>query len=234
VQVTAAFVRRYHYNTIEMITALSTKVFNTGDQHVEGEQAPIITIAPSLLTYGVVASGFYYNLKFTLQNNALTPIRVKLVCTPFEGEKNQIRLLNLPDKIAPGMSTPIAVELAAEHPGISVFNIRITQNYDSTVYNKLIEANIVTQETFKYVKKSLQLQKRPIHKHNVTTLSAISGFMNETASITTPATTFSEALIMDDEDLDDLLDYPRSSNVYWDPFDKCLRIDPDLGKVRYI
>jgi hypothetical protein len=216
------------------MSALGTRAATTvsmNDQQMPDNYLPVLSISPSVLTFGVVSSGFYYNLKFEVKNHETTPVRIKVFVNPLEGEKNNIRVVNLPDIIAPGMVAQIIIELMAEWPGISIFNLKIIQNYDETVYSKLIEANIVTQETFKYVKKSLELQKRPIHEHNVTNLSSIAGFYNETASIATPATTFSEALIMDDEDLEDLLEYPTCSNVYWDPFEKCLRIDPLLGKV---
>ncbi len=36
---------------------------------------------------------------------------------------------------------------------------------------------------------------------------------------------------MDDDEIEDLLSLPMAKNIYWDPFEKCLRIDPLLGKV---
>ncbi len=213
-----------------MIATLSTTAISNNDQLVGVDFMPVLTISPAVLSFGVVSCGFYYNLKFNVKNHETVPIRIKIHCTPFQDEKNIIRVVNLPDIVAPGMETLITLELTAEFPGISMFNLKITQNYDNSIYSKYIEANIVTQETFKYVKKSLELQKRPIHRHNVITLSAVQGYM-ENSSINTPITSFSEALIMDDEDLDDLLSYPRAPNVYWDPFEKCLRIDPSLGSV---
>jgi hypothetical protein len=215
-----------------MLATLSTTAISNNDQLVTDSVIPVLSITPTILTFGVVSCGFYYNLKFDVQNHETSPLRIKVSCEPLDGERNAVRIVNLPDVIAPGMSAQIIIELAAEFPGISIFNLKVIQNSDSSLYTKLIEANIVTQETFKYVKKSLELQKRPIHRPNVTTLAAIVGY-NENASTATPATSFSEALIMDDEDLEDLLEYPTCSNVFWDPFDKCLRIDPSLGKVRF-
>lgn len=213
-----------------MLATLSTTAISNNDQLVGVDYVPVLSISPAVLSFGVVSCGFYYNLKFQVKNHEIVPLRIKVIVAPYEDEKNTIRVVNLPDVIAPGMESQITLELAAEFPGISMFSLKITQNYDTSVYSKYVEANIVTQETFKYVKKSLELQKRPIHRHNVITLSSIQGY-SESASINTPATSFSEALIMDDEDLDDLLSYPKASNVYWDPFEKCLRIDPPLGSV---
>ena len=197
-----------------------------------GSPIDIIGISPKRLFYGVVSSGFYYNLKFAVQNNSLNPIRVRMTVHPCDGEKNTVRLVNLPDKIAPGMATSITLELTAETPGIAMFTLQVSQSSDPRIYTRLVEAHVVTPETFKYVKKSLELQKRPIYRANVTMVTSIPGI--DAMSLATPATTFSEALIMDDEDISDLLSFPMATNVYWDPFEKCLRIDPQLGAVSII
>lgn len=189
----------------------------------------ILAVTPSKLYYGVISSGFYYNLKFSVKNLSLSPVRIRIHCKSLEESKNTLRLVNLPDKIAPGMIVNVAIELCAEIPGVSMFTINVAQNVNSVVYTKVVEANIVSPETFKYVKKSLQLQKRPIYRSNVSLVSTIPG--NDMLSMGTSSTTFSEALIMDDEDLEDLLAYPMTSNIFWDPFDKCLRIDPLLSRV---
>ena len=194
-----------------------------------GTPMDIISISPKRLFYGVVSLGFYYNLKFSIQNNSLNPVRVRVTIQPNEGEKNSVRIVNIPDKIAPGMATAITLELTAEVAGISGFTLQVTQSSDPRIYTKLVEAHVVTPETFKYVKKSLELQKRPIYRANVSVITSIPGM--DAMSLATPATTFSEALIMDDEDINDLLDFPMAPNVYWDPFEKCLRIDPQLGTV---
>jgi len=188
-----------------------------------------IGISPSRLNYGVVSAGFYYNMKFAVQNNSLHPIRVRITCTPSLQEQNAIRLVYLPDKIAPGINVAMTLELTAEFVGMSTFTLQIVQSADSRVYTRLVEANVISPDTFKYVKKSLQLQKRPIYRKNVTSVGAITGL--DTTSVGTPATSFSETLIMDDEDIQDLLDLPMVANTYWDPFDKVLRIDPEVGRV---
>jgi len=192
-------------------------------------QHPIIGISPSRLNFGVVSAGFYYNMKFAVQNNSLHPIRVRITCTPNQEEQNTIRLVYLPDKIAPGISVTMTLELTAEYVGMSVFTLQVVQSADSRVYTRPVEANVISTDTFKYVKKSLQLQKRPIYRKNVTSVGAITGL--DTTSVATPTTSFSETLIMDDEDIQDLLDLPMVANTYWDPFDKLLRIDPEVGRV---
>ena len=39
---------------------------------------------------------------------------------------------------------------------------------------------------------------------------------------------------MDDDDIEDLIMTPMVSNVYWDPFNHCLRMDPTLGSYKLI
>jgi hypothetical protein len=194
-------------------------------------EKPGLGILPKKLTFGVISAGFYYNLRFSVQNNTLTPVRIKIHCTPVEGEQNSIRLVRLPDRIAPGMSIEILMELTAEIVGISMFNLQITQSADPRIYSRTIEANIVSPETFKYVRKSLQLQKRPIYRKNITSVGLIIGLDGGSTRSSHTATSLSETLIMDDDDIADLLDLPIVQNVYWDPFEKKLRIDPEVGRV---
>lgn len=203
---------------------VGTASYETNDQAIVG-------ITPKRLFYGVVAAGFYYNLKFSVQNNSLVPIRIRIACTPYEGEQNAIRVVYLPDKIAPGMSVQMTLELTAEFVASSMFTLQISQSADPRVYSRLVEANVISPETFKYVKKSLQLQNRPIYRHNVTSVGGITNPSYENGSISTPVTSFSETLIMDDEDIEDLLDLPMVQNSYWDPFSKLLRLDPECGRV---
>lgn len=195
----------------------------------ETNNTPVIGIYPNRLNFGVVSAGFYYNMKFSVQNNSLHPIRVRITCTAIQQEQNAIRLVYLPDKIAPGISVPMMLELTAEFVGMSTFTLEVVQSADPRVYSRIVEANIISPDTFKYVKKSLQLQKRPIYRKNVTSVGAILGL--ETTSVSTPVTSFSETLIMDDEDIQELLDSPMVANTYWDPFDKMLRVDPEVGRV---
>lgn len=192
---------------------------------------PVVGISPQRLFYGVVSAGFYYNLKFSVQNKSLSPIRIRISCTPFEGEKNAIRIVYLPDKIASGMSVQMTLELTAEFVCSSMFTLQVSTSADPRVYSRLVEANVISPETFKYVKKSLTLQKRPVYRANVSSAGPIQNVDGEGGSISTPITSFSETLIMDDEDIDDLTSLPMVQNTYWDPFSKMLRIDPEVGRV---
>eukprot|EP01031_Cornospumella_fuschlensis_P025018 gene25018-30220_t len=208
-------------------TSAATNTNRVFDGSGTGTTPPPLSVFPNVLKFGVISSGFFYHLRFQIKNNTLDPMRVKVFCTPAHKERNMIRLVSLPDIAAPGMTVTITLELTTEHAGMSMFHLKVAQNLNDYVCEKDILAHIVTQETFKYVKKSLQIQKRPIHEHNV----EAAGPMIANVSMNTPITSMSEALIMDDEDIDDLLDLPTAPNVFWDPFAKCLRIDPLLGQV---
>ena len=124
------------------------------------------------------------------------------------------------------------LELTAESVATSSFQLTITQDYNSLVFTKTVEANVVSVDTFKHIKKALQLQKRPVYRRNVTVVSTVPDLENLSASASASfATGNATLLLMDTDDIDDMLDYPLSDNVYWDPFEKCLRIDPLLSKV---
>ena len=192
-----------------------------------------VIIGPAKLNYGVVSAGFLYNYKFTVQNNTKSPMRIRIACSPLKGESNTIRLVHLPNIIAPGLATTLFLELTAEYPMSSRFLLTVTQNHSDEVYTKEIEANVVSTETFKHVKKSLVLQKRPIYQPNVKVVANIPDFdtMGEDLHNYSSSATFTEAALLDEDDINDLLSLPMVHNVYWDPFAKCLRLDPKLGKI---
>lgn len=219
--------------TPTMIKTEKIYQFLPNPNSLRGNNVDVISIIPSRLFYGVVPIGFYYNLKFAIKNNMMTPLRIRLSIIPGPNELNVLRIINIPNMIAPGCTENITIELMAESNGISFFTLEIVQNYNQIIYRSMIEAHIVSTETFKYIKKSLQLQKRPIFREGVTMMSSIPGF-SETFSLVTQSQSqgsFSETAIMDEDDLDDLYSLPTGPNIYWDPFSKCLRIDPLLGRV---
>ncbi len=191
----------------------------------------VIGIFPKRLYFGIISNGFIYRLKFAIKNNSLLPLRIRVLCTSPEHEYNPIRLVTFPEKIAPGMSCAMILELTAEHVRNSSFVLKVTQDFNKVVFTRVIEANIVNVETFKHVKKSLQLQKRPIYRKNVEVVGPAPTV--EQLSIHSISTSLSENVLMDDEEIEDLLGMPLTKNMYWDPVDKCLRMDPELGKVRH-
>eukprot|EP01039_Chlorochromonas_danica_P010773 gene10773-11973_t len=214
--------------TLTRFLSLDKSQRGAGTGSNEGDK--VISIHPEVLKYGVISTGFYYHLKFQIKNNTLSPVRVRVELQPSYGEKNSIRLVQLPDLVAPGMTTSITLELTPEFPGLAKFHLTVSQNHNNYSLKRDIDAHIVTQETFKYVKKSLQIQKRAVYQPNVEPVGPMLGLMSS-SSTQTPITSLSEALIMDDEDMYDLLAIPMTPLTIYDPFDKCLRIDRLLGQV---
>lgn len=189
-----------------------------------------LSILPKDLDFGVISSGFIYTLKFHVRNNLLAPIRIHVTLTPQEDELNLIRLLHMPDKIAPGMSTLLTLELIADYPTTSMFILNISQSHNKMVFTRVIEALVVNVETFKHVKRSLQLQKRPIYNAMVQQVGS-SAAMHESLSLTNNASSSDHLLLMDEDDIEDVTSFPQAPNVYWDPFSKVLRVDPELGRI---
>ena len=127
----------------------------------------------------------------------------------------------------------MALELTAEAVCTVQFLLNISQDYSNEVFSKVITANIVSVDAFKHVKKVLQLQKRPIYRPNVNPIGPTPGFDQFSASAPTLATSNTTLMLMDVDEMEDMADYPFAPNLYWDPFDKCMRLDPQLSKVRF-
>lgn len=199
-----------------------------------GADVPVITVKPiGKIYFGVISNGFIYRLSFQVQNNLLTPIMIRVNMHPVDqDEQNLLRILEMPSKIAPGMILNLQLELTADHVATSYFQLDITQDQNDAVVSRTVEANVVSIDTFKHVKKSLQLQKRPVYRSNVEAVGNTPEFEDKmTASVIASMTSNTSLVMMDDDEIEDMMDFPIAPNVYWDPFEKCLRIDPELGKA---
>ena len=194
----------------------------------------VISIVPDgKVDFGVISNGFIYRLTFQVQNNLLSPIKIRVVYAPIDvNELNTLKLLEMPSKIAPGMTLTLKLELTAEHVCTSLFQLTITQDCNDMVVQKIVQANIVSIDTFKHVKKSLQLQKRPVYRHNVEVVGNTPEFeMKMTASMINSVASNTSLVMLDNDEIEDMMMFPVAENVYWDPFSKCMRIDPKLGYV---
>lgn len=194
----------------------------------------VISIIPANIFFGVISNGFIYRCSFKVKNHLLVPIKTKITITPVdENEKNSLKLLQMPEKIAPGMSFTMKLELTADHVTTSYFTINIAQNHNDKVVTRVASANIVSIDTFKHVKKSLQLNNRPVYRKNVEAVGNTPDFeANATSSMLNSIVSSNTSLMMmDNDEMEDMMDYPIASNLYWDPFAKCMRIDPEAGKM---
>lgn len=194
----------------------------------------IITVSPvGKIYFGVISNGFIYRLEFHVRNNLLMPIKVRVHTNPVDpNEQNLLRLLEMPSKVAPGMMLKLQLELTADHVATSYFTLQISQDKSDEIMTKMVEANIVSIDTFKHVKKSLQLQNRPVYRANVEVVGNTPEFEDKmTASLIASIASNSSLVMMDDDEIEDMMDFPIAPNAYWDPFSKCMRIDPELGKA---
>jgi len=200
-----------------------------------------LEIFPKYLSFGLVCQGFVYHLTLTLTNKGMKPTTIRLNCVPTNpaDEKNKTRIIYEPKKIAPGMSTTIVIELIADYHLHSSFDFSIAQGLSDEVMRSPVTAFVVPVDIFKNIAKTLQLQKRPIYRNGVQPIRASLTFEDRSTTLSflggaTPTNNtenlLSEAL-MDSEDVDDILELPILSNVYWDPHSKLLRMDKTLGGV---
>lgn len=200
-----------------------------------------LEISPKYLSFGLVCQGFVYHLTLTLTNKGMKPTTIRLNCVPTNptDEKNKTMIIYEPKKIAPGMSTTIVIELIADYHLHSSFNFSIAQGLSDEVMLLPVTAFVVPVDIFKNIAKTLQLQKRPIYRNGVQPIRASLTLEDRSTTLSflggvTPANNtenlLSEAL-MDSEDVDDILELPILSNVYWDPHSKILRMDKTLGGV---
>ena len=145
--------------------------------------------------------------------------------------------MTLPD--IPGLSISFTLEMRAEHAINSFYELSIVEGINRSTIRKEISAYIVPLEIFRQISKAAELQDRSVYRHGVkpvsTTLpieeiSLISGGGPNSVPPSI-ASIISEAL-MDENDIDELLELPMAPNMYWDPFEKSLKMDPELGTVR--
>jgi hypothetical protein len=195
----------------------------------ETNNESLLSISPRRLFYGIVSSGFIYNLTFSIKNNLLIPLRVRIVLIPKNGELNSIELKTIPEIISPGLSINISLELCADFVYNSLFDLHIYQSSSDEIIKKIVEANIVNPETFKQVRKSLQLQNRSIYRSNITVVGSSLGQFEEKSLSTLKSS--NPDVFLDEDDIEDMQDLPMTPNIFWDPFHKILRLDPQLGKV---
>jgi len=189
-----------------------------------------IEIFPEHLSFGCVSQGFVYSLSVSVVNKDRKPQALKVYVKSFEGELNRIRSNFVPMKIAPGVKQNFTLDLIADYPGTSNFEMTIVQGSNGAFETRSVKALVVPLEVFKHVAKSLGLQKRPIYRNGVIVLGAIGG-IDESRSVVTAggASVLSEAM-MDDADLDELLDLPIVEGVYFDSR-MCLKVDRGLCAV---
>ena len=198
-------------------------------------------LTPNVLTFGCICQGFVYHLPFTLTNTGLRPRRIHVTCYAFEsGEKNRLKCLFEAKNIAPGMPIKLVLQLAAHHLTSCTFQIKVTISDVDEAIVRNVDAQILAVDIFKNFSKSLQLQKKPIYKNGVTPVAttqmpaddkSISSFCGAGMGASAITENVMSEALMDFDDIEDLLDLPKLTSVYWDPKDNVLKVDRQLGEV---
>lgn len=215
---------------------------------------------PDFLSFGCVSQGFILQLPVTLVNKSVQPQIFKIKCVTEEiflssaknngstkyGElvnipstsssefcvNNTISINFIPTKVAPGMSTTFTIHLCAESPGNVNYVLQISQSKEPEIVYKPIRALIVTTDVFRSLRKSLLLQNKNPYVNGVAVVKALPSLMQDDRSVQTGPSVYSEVLL-EDEDIDDVADMPIIGNIVWDPDEKCLKVDAELGKVGF-
>lgn len=198
-----------------------------------------VLLLPEVLSFGCICQGFVYQLQVTILNKGNRPQYFKIACIPHpDNETNSIRPIYNPRSVAPGLSISFELEIRAELAINSKYELIITEGIKRSSISQVVTALIVPLNVFRHVTKSLELQQKSLYRHGVrpvsTTLpleeiSLISGGhdANNPPSV---ASVISEAL-MDGDDIQELLELPMQPNLYWDPFERALKLDFELGQV---
>lgn len=195
------------------------------------EDNVFIKILPEHLSFGCVSQGYVYQLTITVANKSSNPQSLKVSITPGHGEKNRLKSNFVPTKIAPGTKQQFTIDLCADVPGGSNFQLTIEQSLNRVKVMRRVSALVVPLDVFKHVAKSLTLQKRPIYRNGVTVIGALGG-IDESRSVITAsgASVLSEAM-MDENDMADLMDLPLVDGIYFDHTTMELKVDDKLCRV---
>lgn len=132
-----------------------------------GAVVPImLSVTPYLLDFGCVAQGFIYSIDAMVTNNDTRIQRLKVICTLTKGPSiNLISPTMSNQPVAPGMSALIKIELRAEAPStLSEYEITVIAEHNNLKVRSNIKSIVIPMDIFKYLAKSLRLQKRPGRK----------------------------------------------------------------------
>lgn len=205
-----------------------------------------VLVLPENLTYGCICQGFVYQLKVTILNKGNRPQYFRVFCNPkvdprsLDQKTNPApKIIYEPRSVASGLSISFIIEMRAELAIYTLYELEIVESINRSTITKDISALVVPLDVFKKVSKAAELQDMSLYRNGVRPVSTavpveefslISGGGPD-APPPSIASIISEAL-MDVDDIEELSELPMTPNLYFDPFEKCLKIDEQLGRVR--
>jgi hypothetical protein len=201
---------------------------------VEADPVFMLKLSPALPEFGVICQGFVYGLTVSVFNSGRKPERLRVFCIPAEDSKNQMTCTYEPVRLAPGMSTDIHMKIEARYLTQSVATLRVVQASTQVSEIWSIRATVVPIEVYQNVTKSLKMSGKPVTAERVRALGQIPGqaeaMAADAASAGQHGNQFSKAF-MDDEEVMEIENFPFVDCVFYDPWEKKLKVDEGLLAV---
>jgi hypothetical protein len=205
----------------------------------------LIEINPAELSYGVVGQGFIYSLDMIVRNRADNPQRLRIKAhrrseNPDAQDGNKIKAVYDTKQLAMGCSILVKLELHADFAENATYDLVIEGHSDAAYVVTPLSALIIPMDGYKYFAKSLSLQNKPVLREGVKIIGVANKVEDKSMAISlagtaytsqTSATSIMAEALLDEDDIDDIIDYPITQTTYWDPLSKKLVLDPILNTV---
>ncbi len=210
------------------------------DTHLASLSSPYtLRLSPAIPDFGVLCQGLVYGMTITVFNSGLKPERLRVFCNPIETHGNIMGCTYEPMRLAPGMSTDIQLKIECNNIAKSSCLLRVVQASTQVECSWTIRATVTNVEMYQSVSKSLKLQGRPLTNEKVKALGQIS-HINKSALASAQQeeevegeglgkqggeaeNVFSKAF-MDREELNEVATMPLVDCMYYDPWDKKLKV----------
>lgn len=220
-----------------------------------------IGIRNASLSFGCVSLGFVYHLSMSLTNAQNFPQRFKFIISEdLTGDKsinneisnvdsiyltsgvdqrgdevsvkpnNAIRVISITNLIAPGMKTDFIIELTAAVERYSKYTLKILQSDTPDILEYSVRAFVVPPDVYRSFRRTNQVYGKSMAVDGVSVVRNIGAF-DDNRSVLSSASSINSYAFVDEEDIEELMDYPILSTTYWDPVAKELKIDNKLTQV---
>jgi hypothetical protein len=214
----------------------------------------------SCLSFGCVSLGFVYHLSLTLTNKQIFSQRYRFIISKdlsddddtyeadnsnslyltsgedqmndniHDGASNHARVIALTKLIAPGMKIDFIIELSAAAEKYSKYALKILQSGVADVLEYNVRAFVVPPDVYRSFRRTKQINGKTMAVDGVRVIRAI-GMCDESRSVVSSSSSINSIAFVDEDDMEELMDYPIVSNTYWDPFEKILKVDNKLTQV---
>lgn len=193
-----------------------------------------LQLSPKNPDFGVICQGFVYGLTVSVKNSGIKPERLRVFCTPAPGSLNQITCTYEPVRLAAGMSTDIQIKIEARHLCVSSTTLRVVQASTQVENSWQVKATVVPIDMYQNVTKGMKMKGQQITADRVKALGQIPGqaeaMVADVASSGAHGNQFSKAF-MDDDEVVEIEMFPFVDCVYYDPWEKKMKVDETMLNV---